>query len=276
MECDLGKIVVNYETFGEGIPIIMLHGWYLDHRSMMADLEPVFKTYRGWKRIYLDLPGMGKTAGIDWIASNDQMLSVVENFIDKVIPRQNFIVAGYSYGGYLARGMVYRKSAMIDGVLLVAPIIIPSKLGLSTKFILVKDESLMRELTLEESNFFNLAVVQSREALDYLRTYVLPAISIANFKFLKNLRGTFSFKVDVLSESFDKPTLILLGRQDSYVGYQKLWEIIENYPRATLAILDRSGHFVGRPGEQEQLFMALISEWLDRGKEYKRISINEV
>ena len=96
MECDLGKIVVHYETFGEGKPIIMLHGWYLDHRSMAADIEPVFKTRSGWKRIYLDLPGMGKTPGMAWIANNDHMLEIVQGFIDKVIPGQRFAVAGYS------------------------------------------------------------------------------------------------------------------------------------------------------------------------------------
>jgi pimeloyl-ACP methyl ester carboxylesterase len=268
VECDLGKIVVHYETFGEGIPVIMLHGWYLDHRSMMADLEPVFKTRRGWKRIYLDLPGMGRTPKMSWIANNDNMLTVVQDFIENVIPRQRFVVAGYSYGGYLARGIVYHKATMMDGLLLIAPIITPSQLGPSTKLALVKDETLVLELAADESGIFDLAVVQSREALDYLRAHVLPAIRIADLEFLKKLRGQFSFDVDALPETFDKPTLILIGRQDSYVGYRDSWSIIENYPRATFAILDRSGHFLGRPGEQEQLFVTLINEWLDRVKEH--------
>ena len=269
MECDLGKIVVHYETFGKGIPIIMLHGWYLDHRSMVADLEPVFKNRRGWKRIYLDLPGMGRTPEMGWIANNDNMLAVVQDFIENVIPRQRFVVTGYSYGGYLARGIVYHMSAMIDGVLLIAPIITPSQLSPSTKLILVKDETPASELTMEESSIFDLAVVQSREALDYLRTHVLPATRITDLEFVKKLTEKFSFDVDALPEPFDKPTLILIGRQDSYVGYRESWSIIENYPRATFAILDRSGHFLGRPGEQEQLFLALINEWLDRVKEHK-------
>jgi len=270
MECDLGEIVVHYETFGEGIPIIMLHGWYLDHRSMMADLEPVFKTRLGWKRIYLDLPGMGRTPGMGWIANNDHMLAVIQGFIDNVIPGQRFLVAGYSYGGYLARGIVYRNSAMMDGLLLIAPIITPSQLSSSTKLTLVKDDALVSELSTEESSVFDLAVVQSREALEYLRIHVLPAIRAADLEFVKKLRGKFSFDVDSLSEPFDKPTLILIGRQDSYVGYRELWSIIENYPRATFAILDRSGHFLGRPGEQEKLFEALVNEWLDRVREQTR------
>jgi pimeloyl-ACP methyl ester carboxylesterase len=268
MECDLGKIVVHYETFGEGIPIIMLHGWYLDHRSMVADLEPIFKTRQGWKRLYLDLPGMGRTQGMSWITNNDHMLAVVQGFIDNVIPEQRFVVAGYSYGGYLARGIVYRKFAMMDGLLLIAPITAPNHLDSSAKLTLARSETIMSGLTTEESNIFDLAVVQSREALDYIRSYVIPAIRVADLEFIKKLSGKFSFDVDVLSEPFDKPTLILMGRQDSYVGYRDSWSIVENYPRATFAILDRSGHFLGRPGEQEKLFVALIHEWLDRVKEH--------
>jgi pimeloyl-ACP methyl ester carboxylesterase len=207
---------------------------------------------------------MGKTPRTDWIANNDDVLAIVQSFIDKVIPGQRFAVAGYSYGGYLARGIVHRESAMINGLLLIAPIIAPNKLCLSTKPALVKDDALVLELTKEELSVFNLAVVQSREALEYLRIYVLPAIRVADLEFVKRLEGKFSFDVDNLSEPFNKPTLILMGRQDSYVGYRDSWGIIENYPRATFAVLDRSGHFVGRPGEQENLFVALVNEWIDR------------
>lgn len=270
MDCDLGNIVVHYGTFGEGRPVIMFHGWYLDHRSMAADLEPVFRTRQGWKRIYLDLPGMGKTPGMDWIVDNDQMLAVVEEFINAVIPGQRFVVVGYSYGGYLARGLVYRRSAMMDGVLLIVPIITPSQLSPPARLTLVKDERLASELTPEESGIFDLAVVQSQEALDYLRTHVLPGIRVANHEFIKKLRGEFSFEVDTPPEPYDNPTLIVMGRQDSYVGYRESWSLMENYPRATFAVLDRAGHFLGRPGEQDQLFVALVNEWLDRVEESAR------
>jgi pimeloyl-ACP methyl ester carboxylesterase len=83
---------------------------------------------------------------------------------------------------------------------------------------------------------------------------------------VKKLHGEFSVNVDALHEPFEKPTLIVMGRQDSYVGYRDSWAILEIYPHATFAILDRAGHFIGRPHEQRILFIALINEWLDRVK----------
>jgi len=39
MECDLKDITVHYEVFGEGRPLLALHGWGMDHRYMVSDLE---------------------------------------------------------------------------------------------------------------------------------------------------------------------------------------------------------------------------------------------
>jgi len=65
MDCELKDITVHYELLGEGRPIIMLHGWSVDHRHMVSDMEPLFRQRDGWKRIYLDLPGHGRTPGKD-------------------------------------------------------------------------------------------------------------------------------------------------------------------------------------------------------------------
>lgn len=77
----------------------------------------------------------------------------------------------------------------------------------------------------------------------------------------------FSFDVDALPEEpFPAPTLIVTGRQDSLCGYRSAWDLLDNFPRATFAVLDRAGH--GLSAEQKMLFRALVGEWLDRVEEY--------
>ena len=78
MECDVGDITVNYESLGEGRPIVMLHGLSLDHTVTMFEMERHFARRLGWMRIYPDLPGMGRTPAADWIRSNDDTLQGVE------------------------------------------------------------------------------------------------------------------------------------------------------------------------------------------------------
>lgn len=58
----------------------------------------------------------------------------------------------------------------------------------------------------------------------------------------------------------------MTGRQDSTVGYAEAWEMLEHYPRATFAVLDRAGHAL--PHEQPGLIRALVTEWLDRVQEH--------
>jgi pimeloyl-ACP methyl ester carboxylesterase len=59
-----------------------------------------------------------------------------------------------------------------------------------------------------------------------------------------------------------RPVLFVLGRQDSVVGYRTAVELMDHYPRATVAVLDRAGHIL--PWEQPAVFNALIRDWLDR------------
>lgn len=274
MDCKLKDITVHYEMFGEGRPIIMLHGWSVDHRYMVSDMEPLFRQRDGWKRIYLDLPGHGRTPGKDWITNQDKILDVVLDFIDNVIPGQRFVLAGSSLGGYLARGVVHHRSASIDGLLLTVPQFVAdeAKRHVPSPVILVADPALVSELEPAEAEFFKIAVVQSRKVVDYIRANLLSASEIRDQAFLAKIQTehpenyAFSFDVDALPKACPAPTLIVMGRQDSLVGYRDAWEILENYPRGTFAVLDRSGHFM--PFEQEDLFHALVGEWLDRVEEY--------
>jgi pimeloyl-ACP methyl ester carboxylesterase len=109
-----------------------------------------------------------------------------------------------------------------------------------------------------------LAVVQNQKIVDWYRQVVLPARRAIGPSALE--KYTYSFDIDEMSPVFEKPSLILLGRQDTHVGYQDGWAILDFFPRATLAVLDRAGHALGV--EQEGLFQALINEWLDRVEEF--------
>jgi pimeloyl-ACP methyl ester carboxylesterase len=274
MDCKLKDIIVYYESFGEGRPIIMLHGWSLNHRSMRSDMEPLFERRDGWKRIYLDLPGHGRTPGKDWITNQDKILDIVLDFIDTVIPGQRFVVAGASAGAYLAHGIAYRKAVLLDGLLLVVPLIVAddAKRRVPSHITLVKDPALLAELEPGDAEFINqLAVVQSQKWVDALKSISDSADGTGDQEFQAKIRENpknyaFTFDVNMLPNPCTAPTLIVTGRQDSSVGYRDAWEILENYPRGTFAVLDRAGH--GLYIEQEELYHMLFNEWLDRVEEY--------
>ena len=266
MECTVQGIPVYYETFGEGRPFLMLHGGYIDHRHMHYDLEPIFEKHPGWKRIYPDLPGHGRTPAPDWLVKQDQVLDIVLGFIDQVIGDKRFALAGVSRGGYLARGVLAKRSEKIDGALLITP----ARYGNTGRVesnpknvTLVKNASLLSELSPAEAELLAGYVVQDRKAVDAIRRN-LVALELADQDFQKRifLNYEFAFDVDQLPASFEKPVLIVTGRQDTTVGYLDSWKMLAQFPRATFAVLDRAVHYL--PTEQNELLHALAIEWLLR------------
>ena len=269
MECEVQGIPIYYETIGDGRPFLMLHGGYVDHRHMIDDLEPIFAKHPNWKRIYPDLPGHGRTPARDWLVNQDQVLDITLGFIDQVIPGQSFAVAGASRGAYLIRGILAKRPAAVAGALLIVParyVVAPAG-TLPQKVTLVEDENILAELKPSERAMFNGYVVQSRKTLDATRK-VMPALELTDYAFQERILQNyeFSFDVDQHPSSFEKPSLIVVGKQDSVVGYSDAWKMLKQFPRATFAVLDKAGHYLG--SEQDELLHALATEWLQRVEEH--------
>jgi pimeloyl-ACP methyl ester carboxylesterase len=270
MQCKVRDLDIYYEESGVGRPLLLLHGMPLDHRYILNDMEPVFEDRKGWRRIYPDLPGMGKTRAADWITRQDHMLDIILDFIDVVAPGERFAVAGSSYGGYMARGVVHHRFDQVDGLMINVPSITQDrqKRVLPKHQVVREDADFLAALQPTEQDLRDMVVAQSPALLDVFRRVVFPAVAIADQQFLDrlDLNFSFSFDVDSLPQPFPAPALILTGRFDSSVGYHGAYQLLDSYPRATFVVLDRAGHAL--PIEQPVLFRALVNEWLDRMEEY--------
>jgi pimeloyl-ACP methyl ester carboxylesterase len=269
MEYTVNDIPIYYEVHGSGRPILMIHGWSPDHRLMKGCMEPVLQSMdTSWQRIYFDLPGMGKTPGHPWVTGTDRMLEIILEFIDGVIPGQHFVLAGESYGGYLARGVIKERRELVDGLLLICPIAIQEthQKNTPTLQVLEKDEAFLDSLSEENRQYFEgINVIQNKRVWERFSQDVLPGLKIADYEFLENSLGQhvpYTVDVDRIERPYTQPTLMVMGRQDSMVGYRDHWQLIENYPRASFVILDKAGHNLQI--EQDILFSALVKEWLDR------------
>src|SRR3954452_10382207 len=99
------RMTLHHVAYGSGRPVLALHGFTPDHRLMTGCLEPVLARRPGFRRIYPDLPGMGASPAPAGLDSTDGVLEAVEAFVDEVIGDEPVLLAGESYGGYLARGL---------------------------------------------------------------------------------------------------------------------------------------------------------------------------
>src|SRR4051794_1450110 len=69
MEVGAGEVVVFHVAHGTGRPVLVLHGAGVDHREAEACFEPALDGVAGLRRVYPDLPGMGRTAWTPWSTS---------------------------------------------------------------------------------------------------------------------------------------------------------------------------------------------------------------
>lgn len=267
MVVDIQGVPVYYEVVGEGRPVLCIHGYWVDHRLMTGCLEPVFVQTPGYRRIYLDLPGMGKTPAADWLKNADDMLAVVMAFIEAVVPGEQLLVAGESFGGYLTLGLIAKIGELIDGVLMIAPKIVSEnrqKLPPRTIVWQTKIQELEENAEALE-NFMEMAVIAMPEIYAQYKKDVLSGIRVADKDFLTDqFYGGFSrdFEIALQHLRFDKPACFVTGRQDHVVGYHDAYQLVDTFTRTTFAILDGAGHNV--QVDNVPLFQTLVKDWLWR------------
>lgn len=272
MLANVNGIPVHYAEHGSGMTILALHGGSVDHREIMGAVEPVFAARPGYRRLYPDLPGMGRTPAPETIDSTDAVLELLLGLVDEVIGEEQFLVAGHSFGGYLARAIAGRRPDQVAGLAVICSLGGEQEPGDEPPEHVVRhaaadldvDGTLEPEMAAE---FRDYLIVQTPETLQRFQETVAPGVALADQAAMERMSARWQLRsAPELGPPYTSPTLILAGRQDSTVGYAAAWRLLEHYPRATLAVLDRAGHAL--PHEQPGLLGALVGEWLDRVREY--------
>ncbi len=269
MEYKIKDLNIHYEICGEGKPVICIHGYTIDHHLMKSCLEPVFQEEKiQYKRIYIDLPGMGQTKAVPWIKNADIMLEVLLEFINYITDGESFLLAAESYGCYLSMGILKKLQHQTDGVFFLCPCIISdyNERNLPS-FTVVFSEKITDSGDFENEikEFNEMAVISTDETWADYKTNILPSIKIADKDFLARYRENgygFSFENDFESLTYNKPSAIITGRQDDSVGYKDMFKLLDNFPRAGFSILDGAGHNLQI--EQPELFREYFRNWLKR------------
>src|SRR6187549_2482287 len=105
------------------MPVLVLHGAGVDHREAEACFEPALGARRAHRRIYPDLPGMGRTSAPASLRSADDVLDTLLGFADEVVGADPVLVVGHSAGGYYAQGIAARRPSRVAGLALVCPLL---------------------------------------------------------------------------------------------------------------------------------------------------------
>jgi len=259
MECRINGVSVHHVEHGAGVPLVALHGAGVDHREIEAAVE-AGRPGTGLRRIYPDLPGMGRSTA-DGLGCNDDVVTLLGDFIDRVAEGP-VLLAGHSYGAYLARGVAARRPDIVLGLALLCPLAERSN-GVPSHEVVRQDADAYDDLEPgQRAGFDEYFVVRTRATALRYREHVVPGMALVDEPALSRIFAGWA--IDLGSGPLSSPTLIAAGRRDSVVGYADAVDLLERYPHATLAVIEDAGHALVH--ERPELVAVLVGDWIDRAR----------
>ena len=244
---------LNYKFFGEGFPIIILHGLF----GMLDNWQTIAKKLADNYLVYIiDLRNHGKSphhTDFDYeIMAEDLQVFLEDNWIYEAY------VLGHSMGGKTAMQFALSYPDLVKKLIVVD--IAPKKYKAGHQAIF---EAL---LSLDLSK-----ITSRKEAATHLQNKI-PDVGTQQF-LLKNLGrskdGTYEWKMNLPvihknyskilenivrpEQAYDKPTLFIKGGASNYILEEDLPAIQDFFPAAKLETIPKAGHWVHAAAPTELL-----------------------
>lgn len=259
-----GHIHLHYRVEGEGDPILLLHGGFLDLHAWDKEVSWLSQSHTV---VRIDLPGHGRTTGSD---TSILIADVLHRLLDSLGFRKVSIM-GLSLGGSCSVELALAYPASVDKLILVSP-------GLSGWMQVMKMDDLSTRLLANADSIFRSkqhdAIAETFTNLwcdgpyrspgdlpSLIREYVLNSVK-DNLAVGDRSWPTFNpDKAAVHLEQIDRPTLILTGDRDlpfidSAGEYYR-----SHIPNARLVSIPGTAHMINL--EKPDRFKTLLAGFLE-------------
>jgi pimeloyl-ACP methyl ester carboxylesterase len=225
---DVNGVSLYYEIYGEGEPLLLLHG---NGQSIYAFKEQVDEYAKHYKVIIVDCRGRGNsTYQHDVELTFDVEIEDLKQFLDKINIEKTHIV-GWSDGGILGILMAIKYPEKVDKMVSMAGNIFPD--GLVNKEELLDYVKQFQDLNTKH---------QYDKIIDFLYLdYKYPNLEYEELKVIKS------------------KCLIMAGDKDE-IKTEHTVKIFENIPNAQLAIVPNATHYL--PRDNPKLFNEIILRFL--------------
>jgi len=252
-------IELNYKEFGQGEPIIILHGLFgtLDNwKTIATKLSESFLVY------ILDQRNHGKSPHTLEF-SYQLMAQDLYEFMDHNWIQQATII-GHSMGGKVAMQFALEYPEMVNKLIVVDIAPQENEPG--------HEQIFNAMLTLDLDN------LESRKQADKFLSNKIPSFAVRQF-LLKNIartkEGGYQWKMnlpviyenyhEVLAEitgedPLEEPTLFLNGGQSDYVDATKIPGIKALFTDVQFATIEKAGHWVHAEAPDE--FLSIVKQFL--------------
>jgi len=227
---------------GSGTPVLLVHGFPLDHSMWNAQIDALSRDYRV---IAVDLRGFGQSEAGDEKVIMEQYADDMAGLLDTLSIKDQVVFAGLSMGGYVAWQFWRKYTSRVKALILCdtravadAPEIAAGRLEMADRVLTEGPEPLVETMM---PKLFGQPTVRNRpEVVESLRGVMLSsdrrAIAAA-------ARG-MAQRPDVtdMLPTIDCPSLVIVGRLDAISTMEEMRSIADAIPSARYVEIADSGH----------------------------------
>ena len=232
---NVNNVQLAYARRGKGIPLVLLHGFPLDHHlwdEVVPLLEDTFDV------ILPDLRGFGNSTMLDLPSSIDDYASDIASLLDH-LNIQRAAVVGHSMGGYVALAFARLYPERLTGLGLISSQVLADaperKAGRYKSAAEVSEKGIGSVVEAMTSKFTADEKLQSYARASMGRQK--PAAYIGALKAMAERPDSTS-----LLSSFNFPVVVVHGDADALIPIDRAREVKAALPKAHLVEISGTGH----------------------------------
>ena len=236
MDFKYKDIKINYQIFGEGKPLLLLHGWM----ACIEAMAPIYQFFsKNRKVIVLDFPGQGgKSDTLTEVWGVPEYAEMVHKFMQE-LQIEGADVIGHSFGGRVIIYLSSKYENLFDKIILTDAAGIKPKRNLKNRlkvFSFKLSKCLLKMFTSKE---------KFEEKVDKLR----KKYSSSDYSKLDSniMRETFKnvINLDLTNnlEKITRPTLLIWGEEDKDTPLYMAKIMEKKIKDCGLVTLKGAGHF---------------------------------
>lgn len=261
-----------YETSGQGTPLVLVHGGFVDHRMWDPQVDYFAERYQV---IRYDLRGHGLTGGTPEASYTIDLFGEDLHTLLDALKLERVVLCGLSLGGMVAQAFAVRHTERLKALIL-ADTAVSVRLTLSDKFqrYVLAPKWLMlwiiRWMTVPGFVNFSFKAARWTRSSDWFgadpqtMAYVRKAmLEIPTEEYLKIYEAIYEFDLLDLAR-ISVPTLVLNGEKESRAVFRHTEEMLKLIPGAEAHIVKKAGHTSNM--ENPERFNQFVSEFLSKLK----------
>ncbi len=236
MDFKYKDININYEVFGEGKPLLLLHGWM----ACVEAMAPIYQFFsKNRKVIVPDFPGQGgKSGALTEIWSVPEYSEMVHEFMKK-LNIEGADVIGHSFGGRVIIYLASKYENLFDKIILTDAAGIKPKRSLKNRF----------KVFYFKLSKYLLKMFTSKEKYEEKMNKLRKKYSSSDYAKLDSdiMRETFKNVINLdLTDRLEKitrPTLLVWGENDKDTPLYMAKIMEKKIKDSGIVVLKNAGHF---------------------------------